>query len=119
MQLLFVHFNEYFDKHQQTMSLKVISKIRSGSDPDPHFLMKLDSDSIQIREKTVRFGSDPFQSIATSARHAILNIACVLPFILCNLSDMLKRITKQRNEAVVVTVVPKQRGDGGIYPPII
>ena len=39
------------------MSLKVISKISSGSDPDMHLLMKLDP----IREKTVRLGYDSDQ----------------------------------------------------------
>ena len=36
------------------MSLKVISKIRSGSDSDPHPLLKLDPNPIWIR---IRFGS--------------------------------------------------------------
>ena len=40
-----------------------------NSDPDPHLLLKLDSDLIRIREKTVRSDSDSvcFGSVATFA----------------------------------------------------
>ena len=48
---------------------KLFGRAKPNSDPDPHLLIKLDSNPIQIREKTVRSESDPVRSgsVATSA----------------------------------------------------
>ena len=48
---------------------KLFGRAKPNSDPDPHLLIKLDSDPIRIRKKTVRSESDPVcsGSVATSA----------------------------------------------------
>ena len=48
---------------------RLFGRAKPNSDPDPHLLRKLDSDSIRIREKTVRSESDLVRSgsVATSA----------------------------------------------------